>query len=127
MFLQIFLLTFVCALIMFAYGIIAVKTSSKAIITNRLVEETKLVGTLLNDADDFEKFSDYHSGGNAYRITVIGTKRRKVEFEFKLIYASEKFSVGRRIVIYADGFSVCGKSHKRHDARLTASGKFHSR
>ena len=82
MFLQIFLLTFVCALIMFAYGIIAVKTSSKAIITNRLVEETKLVGTLLNDADDFEKFSDYHSGGNAYRITVI-------DLQGKVLYESD--------------------------------------
>ncbi len=67
---QIFLLSLACAVILFVYGMVAVKENSKTVITERLVDETKLACSLIKSTDDFGSFSDYRNE-NSLRITVI--------------------------------------------------------
>lgn len=67
---QIFLLSLACSVILFVYGMVAVKENSKTVITERLADETKLACALINSTDDFGSFSDYRND-NSLRITVI--------------------------------------------------------
>lgn len=67
---QIFLLSVVCILTLFVYGIIAVNANSKAIIRERLKDETELVCLLVHTTSDFNKFSGL-SSDESFRITVI--------------------------------------------------------
>jgi len=69
-FLQIFLLSTVCILMMFGYGVVAVRANSRMIIQERLEEETKLACSLVKTTDDFNAFSDYYND-NALRVTII--------------------------------------------------------
>lgn len=69
-FLQIFLLTVACVLILFVYGILAVTANSEYIIKNRLVEETRLACSLIRSTDDFKLLADEKST-ESFRITVI--------------------------------------------------------
>ena len=80
-FLQIFLLTVACVLILFVYGILAVSANSKNIIKNRLEEETRLVCSLIRSTDDFKLLAD-EKNGKSFRITVIDT-------EGKVLYESD--------------------------------------
>lgn len=80
-FLQIFLLTVACVLILFVYGILAVSANSKNIIKNRLEEETRLVCSLIRSTDDFQLLAD-EKNGKSFRITVIDT-------EGKVLYESD--------------------------------------
>lgn len=69
-FLQIFLLSITCILIVFIYGILAVKANSTNIIRERLAEETKLACALIKNTDDFNELSGYYNE-RSFRITVI--------------------------------------------------------
>lgn len=59
-----------CILIVFIYGILAVKANSTNIIRERLAEETKLACALVKNSDDFNELSGYYNE-RAFRITVI--------------------------------------------------------
>ncbi|MGN1093623.1 MAG: ATP-binding protein [Candidatus Neoclostridium sp.] len=67
---QIFLLTFACIAILFAYGLIAVTTNSKMIVKERLIDETKLACSLVRSEEDFGGFSEYYNS-KSLRVTVI--------------------------------------------------------
>ncbi len=67
---QIFLLSLACILILFTYGVIAVKANSKAIIKERLKEETKLACSFVRTAEDFKKFDEFKSD-DGFRVTII--------------------------------------------------------
>ncbi len=69
-FLQIFLLSTVCILMVFGYGVVAVRANSRIIIQERLEEETKLACSLVKTTDDFNAFSAYYND-NALRVTII--------------------------------------------------------
>ena len=55
---------------MFVCGIIAVNVNAKAMIKERLAEETELACELVNDESDFENFAKYENN-NAFRITIM--------------------------------------------------------
>lgn len=59
-----------CILLVFVYGILAVKANSTNIIRERLVEETRLACAVVKNTDGFSELSGYY-GERAFRITVI--------------------------------------------------------
>ena len=64
-----FAITLVAVLLMFAFGLVAVNMNSKAIVAERLKEETELAATLLDEEADFALFEKY-DGTKEFRITV---------------------------------------------------------
>ncbi|MBQ3040650.1 MAG: GHKL domain-containing protein [Clostridia bacterium] len=68
-FLRFFAVTLTATLLMFAFGFLAVKINVEKAMTERLIEETKIVSILLNDDDEFEKFKVYE-GNDKFRVTI---------------------------------------------------------
>ncbi len=68
-FIRFFAVTLVSVLLMFTFGIIAVNLNTKNVVSERLKEETELVGALLNDESDFVFFEKYN-GNRDFRITI---------------------------------------------------------
>ncbi len=69
-FLSCFLITLVSALIIFASGVIATYITSKALVNERLITDTNLAATLIDNEDDFASLDEF-ANGNLIRITVI--------------------------------------------------------
>ncbi len=78
-FFRFFAVTLTATLLMFAFGIMAVKLNVKKAITERLIEETKIVAILLSDDEEFEKFKVYE-GNDKFRVTIFDTNGN-VKFE----------------------------------------------
>lgn len=70
LFFQFFAITLISVVLMFVCGIIAVNVNAKAMIKERLAEETELACELVNDESDFENFAKYENN-NAFRITIM--------------------------------------------------------
>ena len=68
--LQILSLTFISVLVMFIFGIVAVNVNAKAMMKERLAEETELACSLVQTEEDFSAFARY-SNNDAFRITII--------------------------------------------------------
>lgn len=78
-FFRFFSVTLVAVLLMFVFGVFAVKRNSESIMTDRLKEETKLVCALVKDESDFSGLSEFASD-DAFRVTVVDL-RGDVVFE----------------------------------------------
>ena len=68
--LQILSLTFISVLVMFIFGIVAVNVNAKAMMKERLAEETELACSLVQTEEDFSRFARY-SNNDAFRVTII--------------------------------------------------------
>lgn len=68
--LQILSLTFISVLVMFIFGIVAVNVNAKAMMKERLAEETELACSLVQTEEDFSAFARY-SNNDAFRVTII--------------------------------------------------------
>ena len=68
--LQILALTFLSVLVMFIFGIVAVNVNAKEMMKERLAEETELACSLVQNTDDFDKFSRYEND-DAFRVTIM--------------------------------------------------------
>ena len=68
--LQILSLTFISVLVMFIFGIVAVNVNAKAMMKERLAEETELACSLVQTEEDFSAFAKY-SNNDAFRVTII--------------------------------------------------------
>ena len=68
--LQILSLTFISVLVMFIFGIVAVNVNAKAMMRERLAEETELACSLVQTEEDFSAFARY-SNNDAFRVTII--------------------------------------------------------
>lgn len=68
--LQILSLTFISVLVMFIFGIVAVNVNAKAMMKERLAEETELACSLVQTEEDFSGFAKY-SNNDAFRVTII--------------------------------------------------------
>ena len=68
--LQILSLTFISVLVMFIFGIVAVNVNAKAMMKERLAEETELACSLVQTEEDFSGFARY-SNNDAFRVTII--------------------------------------------------------
>ena len=79
--LQILSLTFISVLVMFIFGIVAVNVNAKAMMKERLAEETELACSLVQTEEDFENFSRYASD-DAFRVTIM-------DLEGKVLYESD--------------------------------------
>ena len=67
---QILALTFLSVLVMFVFGIVAVNVNARAMMKERLEEETELVCALVQSTDDFDNFSHYENV-DAFRVTIM--------------------------------------------------------
>ena len=67
---QILSLTFISVLIMFIFGIVAVNVNAKAMMKERLAEETELACSLVQTEEDFSGFARY-SNDDAFRVTIM--------------------------------------------------------
>ena len=76
-----FAITLVAVLLMFAFGLVAVNMNSKAIVAERLKEETELAATLLDEEADLALFEKY-DGTKEFRITVF-------DLEGNVLYESD--------------------------------------
>ena len=76
-----FAITLVAVLLMFAFGLVAVNMNSKAVVAERLKEETELAATLLDEETDFALFEKY-DGTKEFRITVF-------DLEGNVLYESD--------------------------------------
>ena len=65
--LQILSLTLISVLIMFIFGIVAVNVNAKAMMKERLAEETELACSLVQTKEDFSGFARY-SNDDAFRL-----------------------------------------------------------
>ena len=68
--LQILSLTFISVLVMFIFGIVAVNVNAKAMMKERLAEETELACSLVQTKEDFSGFARY-SNDDAFRVTIL--------------------------------------------------------
>ena len=68
--LQILSLTFISVLVMFIFGIVAVNVNAKAMMKERLAEETELACSLVQTEEDFSRFARY-SNDDAFRVTIM--------------------------------------------------------
>lgn len=68
--LQILSLTFISVVVMFIFGIVAVNVNAKAMMKERLAEETELACSLVQTEEDFSGFARY-SNNDAFRVTII--------------------------------------------------------
>ena len=68
--LQILSLTFLSVLVMFIFGIVAVNINAKAMMKERLAEETELACALVQTKDDFLSFTKY-ADDDAFRVTIM--------------------------------------------------------
>ncbi len=71
-FFRFFAVTLASTLLMFIFGFIAVRLGTERVMTERLIEETKIVSLLLNEEKDFDKFKAYE-GNDKFRITILDT------------------------------------------------------
>ena len=60
-FIRFFAVTLVAVLLMFAFGIIAVKINTKNVLKERLKEETELAAELWKDKGEFASFKKYEN------------------------------------------------------------------
>ena len=67
---QILSLTFISVLVMFIFGIVAVNVNAKAMMKERLAEETELACSLVQTEEDFSGFARY-SNDDAFRVTIM--------------------------------------------------------
>lgn len=70
LFFRFFAVTLASTLLMFIFGFLAVRLNTQKVMTERLVEETKIVALLLNDRSDFDKFEVYE-GNDKFRVTIL--------------------------------------------------------
>ena len=70
LFFRFFTVTLASTLLMFIFGFLAVRLNTQKVMTERLVEETKIVALLLNDRSDFDKFEIYE-GNDKFRVTIL--------------------------------------------------------
>ena len=68
--LQILSLSFISVLVMFIFGIVAVNINAKAMMKERLAEETELACSLVQTEEDFSGFARY-SNDDAFRVTIM--------------------------------------------------------
>ena len=68
--LQILSLTFISVLVMFIFGIVAVNVNAKAMMKERLAEETELACSLVQTEENFSGFARY-SNDDAFRVTIM--------------------------------------------------------
>ena len=80
-FFRFFAVTLIAVLLMFSFGIIAVKLNTKNVVKERLREETELAATLLTEKEDFSLFEKYE-GNRDLRITVL-------DLEGNVLYESD--------------------------------------
>lgn len=69
-FIQFFSVTFVAVLLVFLFGVVAVHLNAEEIVKERLKEETRLVCSLIEKTDDFNRLEKYEHD-DAFRITVV--------------------------------------------------------
>ena len=67
---QILALTFLSVLVMFIFGIVAVNINAKAMMKERLAEETELACALVQTEEDFAGFTKY-ADDDAFRVTIM--------------------------------------------------------
>ena len=70
LFFRFFTVTLASTLLMFIFGFLAVRLNTQKVMTERLVEETKIVALLLNDRSEFDEFKVYE-GNDKFRVTII--------------------------------------------------------
>ncbi|MGN0771342.1 MAG: ATP-binding protein [Christensenellales bacterium] len=71
-FLRVFALALVLTLMMFIFGLVAINLNAKAMIKDRLQQETSLVCSMLKAREDFGVFDRYR-GDDAFRISIFDT------------------------------------------------------
>ncbi len=67
---QILSLTFISVLVMFIFGIVAVNVNAKAMMKERLAEETELACSLVKTEEDFLGFERY-ANDDSFRVTIM--------------------------------------------------------
>ena len=68
-FLRFFAVTLASTLVMFIFGILAVKFNAESVMKQRLIDETKMVALLIDEKNDFEKFKSYENDSK-FRVTI---------------------------------------------------------
>ncbi len=71
-FFRFFAVTLASTLLMFIFGFLAIKLNAEKMMTERLIEETKIVALLLNDEGEFDEFKVYE-GNDKFRVTIFDT------------------------------------------------------
>lgn len=69
-FIRFFSLILASTLLVFVFGLIAMGNNAQSVMTERLIEETKLVALMLEDKAQFDKFKAYE-GNDKFRITIM--------------------------------------------------------
>ena len=72
-FLRFFSVILASTLLVFVFGLITMSSSAQSIMTERLIEETKMVALLLDSREQFERFKTYEDNGK-FRITITDTE-----------------------------------------------------
>ena len=71
-FIRFFSVILASTLLVFAFGLLAMGMGAQSIMTERLIEETKIVALMLDSPEQFEKFKAYEDN-DKFRITVLDT------------------------------------------------------
>ena len=72
-FLRFFSVILASTLLVFIFGLITMSSNAQSIMTERLIEETKMVALLLDSREQFEKFKAYEDN-DKFRITITDTE-----------------------------------------------------
>ena len=69
-FFRFFSVTVASTLLMFIFGFFAVRENAEAVMTERLIEETKIVALVIDNEGDFSEFKAYE-GNDKFRVTIL--------------------------------------------------------
>ncbi len=72
-FLKFFSVVLASTLLVFIFGVISMSSNTQRIMTERLIEETKMVALMLDDREQFDRFKAYE-GNDKFRVTITDIK-----------------------------------------------------
>lgn len=72
-FLKFFSVVLASTLLVFIFGIISMSSNTQRVMTERLVEETKIVALMLDSKEQFDRFKAYE-GNDKFRVTITDTE-----------------------------------------------------
>ena len=72
-FLRFFSVILVSTLLVFIFGLFSMSSNTQKVMTERLIEETKIVALMLDNREQFDRFKAYE-GNDKFRITIVDTK-----------------------------------------------------
>lgn len=71
-FIRFFSVILASTLLVFAFGLFAMGENAQDIMTERLIEETKIIALMIDSAEQFDRFKAYE-GNDKFRITIMDT------------------------------------------------------